>query len=48
MLAPLAAIALWIGVWPRTAIDIIDKPVGEWCRAMEGGKEVGKLPGGGK
>jgi NADH-quinone oxidoreductase subunit M len=34
MLAPLAIIALWIGVWPRTAIDVINKPVENWCIAM--------------
>jgi NADH-quinone oxidoreductase subunit M len=48
MLAPLALIAAWIGVYPRTAIDIVDKPVAEWCRSMDTGTESGKLPGGGK
>jgi NADH-quinone oxidoreductase subunit M len=32
MLAPLAALAIWFGLWPRTAIDVINKPVTEWCQ----------------
>jgi NADH-quinone oxidoreductase subunit M len=31
MLAPLAVLALWFGIWPRTAIDVVDKPVEKWC-----------------
>lgn len=48
MLAPLALIAVWIGCYPSTALDVIDKPVAAWCKAMEIGKETGKLPGEGK
>jgi NADH-quinone oxidoreductase subunit M len=39
MLAPLAAIAIWIGVYPRPAIDIIDKDVSKWCHAQTGKAE---------
>jgi len=48
MLWPLAAIAVVIGVWPNVALKVIDKPVAEWCKGMELGKETGKLPGEGK
>ena len=50
MLAPLAVMAIWIGVWPRTVMDGIDKPVTDWCAgfADEIAKSTGELPGGGK
>ena len=34
MLVPLAVLALWFGIWPRTAIDLIDKPVTNWVNAI--------------
>ncbi len=36
MLAPLAVLAVWFGVYPRTAIDVIDKPVAQWCDGFKG------------
>jgi NADH-quinone oxidoreductase subunit M len=49
MLAPLAVLAVWIGCWPRTALDVIEKPVAAWCKGFPvNEKETGKLPGGGK
>jgi NADH-quinone oxidoreductase subunit M len=49
MLAPLAALAIWLGCWPKTAIDVIDKPVAAWCKGFPiNEKETGGLPGGGK
>jgi NADH-quinone oxidoreductase subunit M len=49
MLAPLAVIAVWIGLYPRTALDVIDKPVAAWCKGFPiNEKETGKLPGEGK
>jgi len=36
MLAPLAVLAVWFGLWPRTAIDVIDKPVAQWCDGFKG------------
>jgi NADH-quinone oxidoreductase subunit M len=49
MLAPLAAMAIWIGCYPRVALDVIDKPVAAWCKGFPiNEKETGKLPGEGK
>jgi NADH-quinone oxidoreductase subunit M len=48
MLAPLAVMAIWIGVWPRVAIDVSDRPVQTWCDGFKtaidahNAKEAGK------
>jgi NADH-quinone oxidoreductase subunit M len=50
MLAPLAALAIWLGVWPATAIKVIDKDVSAWRTTFDAHlpHETGKLSGGGK
>jgi NADH-quinone oxidoreductase subunit M len=49
MLAPLAVLAIWLGCWPKPAIDVIDKPVAAWCKGFPiNERETGKLPGEGK
>jgi NADH-quinone oxidoreductase subunit M len=50
MLAPLAALSIWMGVYPATAINVIDKPVRDWCAAFSTHlpKETGSLPPGEK
>jgi NADH-quinone oxidoreductase subunit M len=35
MLVPLAAITIWLGIWPNTAIKVIDKPIQDWLVAFE-------------
>jgi NADH-quinone oxidoreductase subunit M len=35
MLAPLAVIAIWLGVWPNTAIKTIDPDVKSWTADMQ-------------
>jgi NADH-quinone oxidoreductase subunit M len=48
-LAPLAAITIWLGVYPDTAIRVINKPVMEWNARFQpyiqpGEPETGQLP----
>ena len=44
MLVPLALISVWIGVYPKTAIDIVDTDVKKWVDAQMAAKETGALP----
>jgi NADH-quinone oxidoreductase subunit M len=44
MLAPLAALAIWFGCWPRTALDVFDKPVAKWCEGFVVHTQTGKAP----
>ena len=35
MLAPLAILAIWVGVWPRPVVAGIDPPVTAWCKTFD-------------
>jgi NADH-quinone oxidoreductase subunit M len=46
-LLPLAAITIWLGVWPQTALNTIDAPVGRWIEPFAArieGRDTGAAP----